>query len=102
MEPLPADQRLSACLIWRSTRWTVVRMSCVRTCSGTWQILLLLARGPLSVGLAVVRRWKGLAVGAIHGRGLADTAPDGVGRHKSLRLGRHWGKDAVLVESHAV
>jgi hypothetical protein len=75
-------------------------MSWVRTCSWARQILLW-ARW-LTIGLAVASRRKRLAICAIHGRRLADTAPDGVGGHKSLRLCRNGSEDAVLVEPHAV
>jgi hypothetical protein len=100
MQPLPACQRITARLIWRSTRWTIVRMSWVRTCSGTGQILRL-ARG-LAIWLAVAGRRERLPVGAVHGGWLSDTAPDCVCRNKCLSLSRYWGEDAVLVEPHAV
>lgn len=75
-------------------------MSWVRTCSGAGQILLLARR--LAIWLAVAGGRKRLAVGTVHWRWLADTAPDSVGRHEGLRLGRNWSEDAVLVEAHAV
>jgi hypothetical protein len=100
MRPLPTRQRITARLIWRSTRRTIVRMSWVRTCCGTGQILLL-ARG-LPVGVAVVCRRKRLPIGAIHGRGLADATPDCMRRNECLGLGGNGGEDAVLVEPHAV
>lgn len=76
----------------------------IRTCGGAGQILLLrlrLARR-LAVGVCVVGRRQRLAVGAVHGRGRADAAPDGVGGDKGLRLGGDGGEDAVLVEAQAV
>lgn len=100
MRPLPATQRITASLILWSTWRTMVRMDCVRTCSGAGQILLRATR--LCVGLVLARRRKRLPVGAIHGRRLSDTAPDRVGRDKSLRLGRDGGEYAVLVEPHAI
>lgn len=100
VKPLPTRQRVTACLIWGGTRRNMVRMSWVRTCSWAGQILLR-ARW-LAVGLAVTRRRKRLAVGTVHWRGLADTAPDGMSGNKGLRLGRNGGEDAVLVEPHAV
>jgi hypothetical protein len=100
VRPLPARQRITGRLIWRSTRRTIVRMSWVRTCCGTGQILLL-ARG-LPVGVAVACRRKRLPIGAIHGRRLADAAPDGMRRNECLGLGGNGGEDAVLVEPHAV
>ena len=100
MRPLPANQRVTACLILRSTRRTIVRMSWVRTCSGTGQILLLPRRLP--IGIAMARRRKRLPVGAVHGRWLADTTPDGMRRDEGLGLGGDGSEDAVLVEPHAV
>jgi len=100
VKPLPANHCVTARLIWRSTRRTIFRMSWVRTCSGAGQILLLARR--LAIWLAVAGRRKRLAVGTIHWRRLANTAPDGVSRNESLRLGRNWGEDAVLIEPHAV
>ena len=76
----------------------------IRTCGRAGQILLLLlplARR-LPIGLCVVCRWEGLPVGAVHGRGSADTAPDGVGWDESLCLCRDGREDAVLVEPQAV
>lgn len=84
MGPLPVIQRVTACLLLWSTWRTKVRMDWVRTCSWAGQILLLTL---LRIGLVLARRRKRLPVGAIHGRGLADTAPDSVGRNKSLCLG---------------
>jgi hypothetical protein len=101
VRPLPAIQLITACLILGNARWTIVRMSWVRTCSWARQILRLLP-GWLAVGFPMVCRRKWLAVRAVHGRGLADTPPDGVRRDKSLRLGGDGGEDAVLVEPHAV
>lgn len=100
VKPLPAGHGVTACLIWRSTRRTIFRMSLVRTCSWAGQILLRARR--LAVGLAVAGRGQGLPISTVHWRWLADTAPDGVGRHKGLRLCRNGGEDAVLVEPHAV
>jgi hypothetical protein len=101
MRPLPAIQLLTATLILGSTRWTIVRMNWVRTCSWARQILRLLPRG-LAIGVPVACRRKWLSVRAIHGRGLSNTPPDGVRRDKGLRLGRDGREDAVLVESHAI
>lgn len=100
VESLPACQRVTARLIWRSTRRTIVRMSWVRTCSGAGQIMRLARR--LAIWLGMAGRRERLPVGAVHGRWLSDTAPDCVSRNKGLRLGRHGGEDAVLVEPHAV
>ena len=75
-------------------------MRWVRTCSWAGQILLWALW--LAVGLAVASRRKRLPVGAIHGRRLADAAPDRVGRNESLSLCRNGSEDAVLVEPHAV
>lgn len=100
VESLPACQRVTGRLIWRSTRRTIVRMSWVRTCSGAGQIVRLARR--LAIGLGVAGRRERLPVGAVHGRWLPDTAPDSVRGNKGLRLGRHGGEDAVLVESHAI
>jgi hypothetical protein len=100
VRPLPANQRVTACLILRSTVRTIVRMSWVRTCSGAGQILLLARRLP--IGITVARRRKGLPIGTVHGRRRSDAAPDGVRRDEGLRLGGDGGEDAVLVEPHAV
>jgi hypothetical protein len=96
MRPLPANQRVTACFVLRSTGRTIVRM----TCSGTGQILLLTRRLP--IGIAVARRRQRLPIGTIHGRRLADTTPDRVRRDESLGLRGDGGEDAVLVEPHAV
>lgn len=85
-----------------STRRTIVGMDWIRTCSGAGQILLLLLAALLAKGLSMARRRERLPVGTVHGRRLADAAPDGVGRDKSLRLRGDGGEDAVLVEPHAI
>jgi uncharacterized metal-binding protein len=54
VESLPACQRITTRLIWRSTGRTIVRMSWIRTCSGAGQILRLARR--LAIGLAVAGR----------------------------------------------
>jgi hypothetical protein len=100
VRPLPAIQRITACLIVRSTRRTIVRMNWVRTCSRTGKILLLVRRLP--IGLGVARRRERLPVGAVHGGRLSHTPPDSMSRHKSLCLSGDGSEDAVLVESHAV
>lgn len=103
MRPLPAIQLITACLIVGSTGRTIFRMNLVRTCSWTGQILLLLRlAGLLAICFRMARRRERLAICAVHGRWLSDTAPDGMRRHKSLSLSRDWREDAVLVESHAV
>lgn len=70
------------------------------SCSGARQILLLATW--LCVGLVLARRRKRLPVGAIHGWRLSDTAPDGMGWDKGLRLGGDGCEYAVLVEPHAI
>jgi hypothetical protein len=101
VRPLPAIQLLTTTLILGRTRWTIVRMNWVRTCSWAGQILRLLPRG-LAIGVPVACRRKWLSVRAIHGRRLSDTPPDGVCRDKRLCLGGDGREDAVLVESHAI
>jgi hypothetical protein len=98
VRPLPAHL-VTAALI-RVGTWRTIG---IRTCSRTGQILGLLLRARrLAVGVGVVGGRQRLAVGAVHGRGLADAAPDGVGGDKGLRLGRDGREDAVLVEAQAV
>ena len=99
MRPLPAHL-VTAALI----RVDTGRAIGIRTCSRTGQILglLLLRARRLAVGVGVVGGGQRLAVGAVHGRGLADAAPDGVGGDKGLCLGRDGREDAVLVEAQAV
>lgn len=95
MKPLPATQRVTAGVIMKGARRTMIEMmSWVRTCRGARQILLrwrllllLLLTRWLTVGVCVAGRRQRLAVGAVHGRRLANAAPDGVGRHKGLGLG---------------
>lgn len=75
----------------------------IRTCGRAGQVALLLPLARrLRVGLCVVCRREGLPVRAVHGRGSADTAPDGVCWDKGLSLRRDRREDAVLVESQAV
>lgn len=100
VRPLPATKRVTASFILWSTGRTIVRMDWIRTCSGAGQILLLATR--LAICLAVARGRERLPVGAVHGRRLSHTAPDGMRRDKGLRLGGDGREDAVLVESHAV
>lgn len=113
MRPLPAVQRITARIIVRSSRGAISRMSLVRTWStacGTRQIvgrrrrclLLRLRTRRLAICFGVLRCWQRLTVRAVHGRGLADAAPNGVGRHKGLGLSRDGREDAVLVEAHAI
>lgn len=78
-------------------------------CGGAGQVALLLRRRRLlprarrlAIGVGVARRRQRLPVRAVHGRGRADAAPDGVCGHKGLRLRRHGREDAVLVEAQAV
>jgi hypothetical protein len=103
MRPLPAIQLFTTCLIMGSTGWTIFRMNWVRTCSGARQIALL-ARLLLllTICFSMARRWKRLAICAVHGRWLPNTPPNGVCRNKSLSLRRDRRENAVLVEPHAV
>lgn len=96
--PLPASQVVTAALICTG------RTIGIRTCGGAGQIALLrLPRARrLAVGVAVARRRQRLPVGAVHGRGRANAAPDGVSGDKGLRLRRDGREDAVLVEAQAV
>jgi hypothetical protein len=101
MRPLSAIQLFTTRLILGSTRWTIVRMNWVRTCSWARQVLRLLPRR-LAIGIPVACRRKWLPICAIHGRWLSDTPPDGVRRDEGLRLRGDGGEDAVLVEPHAI
>ena len=102
VRPLPtAIQLFTACLILGSAGWTIFRVSWVRTCSWARQIALL-SRLWLTICFCVARRRERLAVRAIHGRWLSNTAPDRVCRDESLRLRRDGREDAVLVEPHAI
>lgn len=88
-------------VVWLG-RWWARRIGRRRICcSGAWQILLLLTRR-LAICLCVANRRKRLAICAVHWRRLPNAAPYRVRRHKGLCLGRDGGKDAVLVESHAI
>lgn len=101
--PLPAaSQVVTAALICTG------RTIGIRTCGWAGQIarlllLLLLPRARrLAIGVCMARWRQGLPVGAVHGRGRADAAPDGVCGDEGLRLRRDGRKDAVLIESQAV
>lgn len=100
VRPLPAIQLITVCPVWRSTGRTIVMMNWIRTCSGARQILPPARR--LAICFRVARRRKRLAIRAIHGRWLSDTTPDGMCGDEGLRLGRYGGKDAVLIEPHAI
>jgi hypothetical protein len=77
-----------------------VRSSWTQTCSGAGQNLRL-ERRP-AIWLRRADKMDRLPVGAVRGRWLADTAPYCVSRNKGMRLGRHGGEYAVLVELHTV
>lgn len=98
MGPLPASQIVTAALICTG------RTIGIRTCGGARQIarLLLPRARRLSIGICVARWRQRLPVRAVHGRGRADAAPDGVCGDEGLRLRGDGGEDAVLVESQAV
>ena len=99
--PLPASQVVTATLI--CTGRTIGIRTCGRAGQITLLLLLLLPRARrLAISICVARRREGLPVGAVHGRGSADTAPDGVCWDKGLRLSRDRCEDAVLIEPQTV